>query len=102
MKTATELFGFTPFCLGCFSEIPSGHFNQRHSETCPKCGNDFCGSKWYSNPVPRHVVELIQCAMSCDLDKDVDLRDFEVHECSRCEYSQKLGFCQKCDTQSTY
>lgn len=102
MKTATELYGFTPYCLGCFTEIPQDHFNQRHRENCPKCGNDFCGSQWYSNPVPKHVVDLIQGAMSTDVDKDIDIRDFEIHDCKRCHFDRKLGFCPKCDTQSPY
>lgn len=95
-KTAKELFGFSPYCAACFGEIPSNHFNTINRECCPKCGNDFLGRKWYSSPFPKHVIELIKGAISTSIDNDIDLE--EIHECKRCQYSPKLGFCPKCDT----
>ena len=103
MKTATEIYGYKPFCALCFVEVPSNAYDKRGGgENCHHCGNDFLGGRWYSNPVPKHIADLIQGAIKTSPDKDIDLRDFEIHECSRCQFSEQLGFCPKCDTQSCY
>ena len=102
MKTATEIYGYKPFCALCFVEVPSDAYDKRGGgENCHSCGNDFLGGKWYSNPVTEHIADIIKHA-KCAIKGEIDLRDYEIHECSKCQFDKKLGFCPKCDAQSCY
>lgn len=52
-------------CASCFKEIPENHFERRayhDNEHCPNCGNDFMGSKWFSQPLPKDKIDKI-CAI---------------------------------------
>jgi NAD-dependent SIR2 family protein deacetylase len=53
-------------CASCFKEIPENHFERRayhDNEHCPNCGNDFLGSKWFSEPIPKDKIDKIRSVL---------------------------------------
>ena len=60
------LQGAVMCCASCFKEIPENHFERRayhDNEHCPNCGNDFMGSKWFSQPLPKNTIDKIRAVL---------------------------------------